>query len=217
MSHGVGCCRAGQVNEQHQRAGHRRERCPARQHRSFSRGLCKAEGEGDGDSEVNRLRRAEAMSSIVSVGDILEISCENAVGYVSYAGKHDWFGDAIWVVPGLFPSESRGNWSAIFGRDGYFTFYPVHAAIKQKLLQKVGYALEAIRPIPTAVRTVVNIDESGRALSWLITDGSVRTPRKDAELSTEERSLPIGSIWNHKLLCERVTARWTPDTPPPAE
>ena len=151
------------------------------------------------------------MSNILSIGDILEVSCERGIGYVSYAGQHSWLGDAIWVVPEIF-NAARSDWSTLFDHSGYFTFYPVHAALRQKLIRKVGYAIEAMRPVPALVRTAVNKDESGRVVSWLITDGKARTPRKDAELSAAERSLPIGAIWNHKLLCERLEQQWKPES-----
>jgi hypothetical protein len=137
------------------------------------------------------------MSAHLAVGDILEVACEASVAYVSYAGRHSWLGDAIWVVPQLF------------ARDGYFTFYAVDAGLRHKHLRKVGYALEAMRPIPDRVRTAVN-KENGVVTSWLITDGVKRIPRKDADLSADERLLPVGAIWNFKLLCERLTSGWRP-------
>lgn len=150
------------------------------------------------------------MSNVLSVGDILEVSCKGGVGYFSYAGKHSWLGDAICVVPRLYGS-GHPAWGTIFEDVGYFTFYPVHAALRQKLVRKVGYAIEAMRPIPEAVRTAVNKDKSGRVTSWLITDGSARTPRRDADMSKDERLLPIGSIWNHELLCRRIEQGWSPE------
>jgi hypothetical protein len=149
------------------------------------------------------------MSNILSVGDILEISCETGIGYASYAGKHSWLGDAIWIVPELFKAP-RSDWSTVFGELGFFTFYAAHTALRHKLVRKVGYAIEAMRPVPAFVRTAVNKGQNGLVLSWLITDGVARTPRKDTEMSAEERLLPIGAIWNHKLLCERLEAQWTP-------
>jgi hypothetical protein len=149
------------------------------------------------------------MSSHLAVGDILELSCDGGVAYVSYAGKHSWLGDAIWVVPELFATP-QSEWSRIFAKDGYFAFYAVDAGLRHKHLRRVGYALEAMSPIPVLVRTAVNKDENGAVTSWLITDGVVRIPKKDAELSADERLLPIGAIWNYKLLCERLVNRWKP-------
>lgn len=150
------------------------------------------------------------MSNVLAVGDILEVLCERGVGYASYAGKHAWLGDALWVVPEVFQLP-RSDWKVVFNRPGYHVFYATHAALRQKLVKKVGYAIEALHPVPSLVRTAVSKDGRGTVNSWLITDGISRTPRKDADLSSDERSLPIGAIWNHKLLCERLETRWTPE------
>jgi len=148
------------------------------------------------------------MSAHLAVGDILEVACEGGMAYVSYAGKHSWLGDAIWVVSELFPTP-QSDWGNVFARDGYFTFYAVDAGLRHKHMRRVGYALEAMRPIPEMVRTAVN-KENDVVTSWLITDGVKRIPRRDADLSADERLLPIGAIWNFKLLCERLTSRWKP-------
>ena len=153
------------------------------------------------------------MSNVLAVGDVLEVACAGGVAYFSYAGKHGWLGDAIWIVPSIFKSSCT-DFGSIFAERGYFAFYPLHAALRQKIVRKVGYAVEAIRVLPINVRSVVNRDALGRVSSWLITDGQSRLPRTDEELSYEERQLPIGAIWNHKMLCERIESRWDPQELP---
>jgi len=151
------------------------------------------------------------MTTPLAVGDVLEISCDGSFAYASYAGKHSRLGEAIWLIPKSLPSPPA-SWEALFAEDGYFVFYAVQAAISGKDVRRVGFALDAMHPVPTIVRTIVNRDASGKVLSWLITDGAaLRQPRQSSELTAEERQLPIGSIWNHKLLCERIAERWKPD------
>ena len=149
------------------------------------------------------------MSDILAVGDVFEVACAGGIAYVSYAGKHGWLGDAIWIVPSTFESR-RNDFGTVFAEPGYFAFYPLHAALRQKIVRKVGFAVEAIRLLPVNVRSAVNRDALGRISSWLITDGQSKLPRTDEELSYEERQLPIGTIWNHKMLCERIGSGWNP-------
>jgi hypothetical protein len=147
----------------------------------------------------------------LAVGDILEISCDGSFAYASYAGKHSWLGEAIWLIakPLAAPPAS---WEALFGEAGYFVFFAVQTAIRHKHMRRAGFALEAMHPVPVLVRTVVNKDASGKVLSWLITDGAaLREPRRSSELTAAERQLPIGSIWNYKFLCERIAEQWNPE------
>jgi hypothetical protein len=149
------------------------------------------------------------MSKSVAAGDILEVSCDGALGYASYAGRHPWLGDAMWLAQGSYPTPTT-DWGRVFTEPGFIVFYPVHASLRQKLIRKVGYAIEAIRPAPEFVRNPVETDTMGHAISWLVTDGVSRYPRLDSELTAAERELPIGAIWNHKLLCERIRSGWHP-------
>jgi hypothetical protein len=149
------------------------------------------------------------MGAVLSPGDILEFDCPGGVAYFSYAGKHASLGDAIWVVPRVFP-QPTDDWSSAFGGEGYFAFYPATSAVRRKLVRKVGFAPAALRLLPTKRRNVVNVDAHGAVTSWLITDGTVRVPRRDSELSSEERNLPIANIWNHKFLVESIGRGWTP-------
>ena len=149
------------------------------------------------------------MARALTLGDVLQVECSCGTGYVSYAGRHPRFGDTIWVVPHIF-AEPASNWSDLFVGEGYFAFYPAHTAVRQRLVRKVGFAPEAVRLLPQYWRNAVGFDEPGPIKTWLITDGTQRTSREESALSQEERLLPIASIWNHELLCERLASGWTP-------
>src|SRR6476469_5948253 len=114
-------------------------------HRPHTRELRKNESERNGNPAVDWIRPQEPMSNVLSVGDILEVSCERGVGYASYGGKHSWLGDALWVVPEVFQAP-RSDWNNLFNGPGYHIFYATHAALRQKLVKKVGYAIEALHP-----------------------------------------------------------------------
>jgi len=146
------------------------------------------------------------MSAILAIGDILEFKCLDGWCYLSYAGKDPTMGDAVWVLPEIFPSR-RKDWANVFARPGFLLFYPAHATLRAKLVQKAGYSEEAVRMLPKFRRNIVNEDENGVVTAWYITDGSSRLPVSDSELTDEERRLPISEIWNHAFLLEQLESR----------
>jgi hypothetical protein len=149
------------------------------------------------------------MAAQLRAGDVLRFECASGFAYVSYVGRHPIFGDTIWVVPELF-AEPVNDWAVLFDGDGYYAFYPAHTTVKHGLATKVGYSTNALRVPPTKWRIVVNCGPKDVVVSWLIEDGVTRVSRQDAELSPEERMIPIASIWNHEYLCHRIVEGWTP-------
>lgn len=137
------------------------------------------------------------------VGDVLEIRLTGGVAYAAFAGKNGSLGDAIWVVPIVFPSPTK-DWKAVFERDGFFVFYAANAAVRRKLVQKVGFSTDAMRPLPAKRRSAVDVDDDGAVTKWLITQGSERIVRRASEVDEHERNLPIATIWNHESLKDAI-------------
>lgn len=152
------------------------------------------------------------MTKALSVGDILELRCGDRYAYISYAGKHNWLGDAVWVTAELFPAPQQ-DWSRVFSRDGYFVFLAAHTVLRRKLVKKVGFSPAAMRMIPLKVRTRANRDDEGNVTSWVLTDGTHQIPKSTRDLTPEEMAMPVGVIWNLPLLCERLQAGLRPDSP----
>jgi hypothetical protein len=149
------------------------------------------------------------VSNNLAVGDVLEVACPAGVGYVAYAGRNDSLGDAVWVVPKVF-SQPTDDWSAVFAGLGYFAFYGAHAALRKKLVRKVGYSTDAIRMLPAQRRSSTNVLDDEQPSAWLITEGSTRSVRRNEDLSDEERLLPIAEIWNHPYLVDAISTGWMP-------
>lgn len=145
------------------------------------------------------------MANALVVGDILEVTLPAGVAYVSYAGKNESLGDAIWVVPRVLPAPTT-DWKAVFAGEGYFAFYPANAAVRRRLVRKVGHSIDAMHLVPAKRRNVANVDATGTVTSWVITEGTTRVPRSDAELDESERQLPVADIWNHQYLIEAIAS-----------
>lgn len=144
------------------------------------------------------------MAKLVQVGEVLEVQLQRGLGYAQYLGTHELDGDAVAVVPRVFPERPAIEPALLY--DSYVTFYPVHLALRQKLVQVVGHLPAA--PIPKVFRRQGAM--SGReVLTWLIDDGPTTTVKR--ELSEEELRIPIAGIWNHEYLLNRIAEGWRPE------
>ncbi len=142
-------------------------------------------------------------------GDVLEVQTPRGLAYVQYAGKHPEYGDAIRVLPGFFQTRPQ-DWSALLAQEGYFTFYPVGAAVSQKLVAIASrQPIPPGRELPTRHRRSGWISPEGKIALWFIVDGAQETKR--TELSEEEKRLFIASMWNHAFLVGRIVDEWRPE------
>ena len=143
------------------------------------------------------------------LGDLLEVVTPRGFAYVQYVGKHPEYGDAIRILPGFF-QKPPGDWSALLSQEGYFTFYPVSAAVSQELVRvAANEVIPAGKELPALFRRAGWVTREGKVTVWFICDGARETRR--AELSEEERRLPIFAIWNHEFLVSRLVEEWRPE------
>lgn len=142
-------------------------------------------------------------------GDMLEVATPRGLAYVQYVGKHSEYGDAIRVIPGFFQKQPQ-DWNALLAQEGYFTFYPVSAAVSQGLVRvAASAAIPSGKEMPSTYRRAGWITREGKTTMWFICEGTKETRR--TELSDEERRLPIYAIWNHEFLVERLVDEWRPE------
>ena len=145
-------------------------------------------------------------------GDIIEVKTPRGLAYAQYCGKHAKYGDAIRVLPGFFPARPK-DWEALLAQEGYFTFYPVGAAVSQGLVEVAASAsIPTGRELPSTYRRAGWRTPEGKVTAWRICDGPKEVLRTD--LSAEEKRLFIAAIWNHEFLVERLVAEWRPDQEP---
>lgn len=143
------------------------------------------------------------------LGDILEVSTPRGLAYVQYVGKHPEYGAAIRVLPGFFQSRPT-DWNALLAQEGYFTFYPVGAAVAQQVVEvAANQPIPPGRELPTRFRREGWTTPEGRVTTWFICDGEQET-RKES-LSAEDLKLFIASGWNHAYLVDRIVEEWRPE------
>jgi hypothetical protein len=146
-------------------------------------------------------------------GDIIEVKTSRGLAYAQYCAKHPKYGDAIRVLPGFFHARPK-DWRALLSQEGYFTFYPVGAAVSQGLVELVAsLPVPAGHELPSTYRRAGWRTPEGKVTAWLICDGAKEVLR--TELTADEKRLFIAAIWNHEFLVERLVAEWRPEQEPP--
>lgn len=141
-------------------------------------------------------------------GDVLALKCLEGTAYILYLGRHARMGDTVWVLPYVLrePPESLCSHVA---SEGYVAFYPANTTLRRKLVSRVAYCPEAVRPLPVRERLPSIVDRDGVVRTWLIVsaEGTYATQ----QLSSLENELPIGGIWSHGLLVHRIDTGWRPE------
>jgi hypothetical protein len=88
---------------------------------------------------------------------------------------------------------------------GYVAFYPVTAAVAQRLVEVVDH----LTPPQLPQRLRRPGARSGlRVTTWIIENGTGEIVK--SKLSEDDLLLPIAVIWNHELLTQRVLEGWNP-------
>lgn len=137
-------------------------------------------------------------------GAVLEVLVDVRFAYMQYIARHTLYGDAVFVGSKLY-NEKAIIKSDLF-LEGYFTFYPVKAAVKHKLISVVGHLPSA--SLPKRFRRPGAI--VGRQVkTWIIDDDDGGLTVKSS-LSEDDLRLPIASIWNHEYLVHRLAENWDP-------
>ncbi len=138
-------------------------------------------------------------------GEILEVPIGTQYGYVQFLGNHREHGDAILVSPALHPRQA--HFPAGFFSKGYVTFYPATLAVTQHRAEVV--AQSSPPGVPKRYRRPAEVASDGKVESWVIEGGWRNVVKR--ELSDEERSIPIASVWNHERLSSQIAKGWTPE------
>lgn len=137
-------------------------------------------------------------------GDILEVKTPAGHVYLHYLGKHREYGDAVAV--GVHRRDHPGTIDAALFHGAYVTFYPATAAAAQGLATVVGHTPSPGVPVKWRRAGAM---AGNRVVTWVIEDGTREVVK--AELSEDERHIPVASIWNHEFLLKRVAAGWRPE------
>lgn len=147
---------------------------------------------------------------MVKPGDVFGISTAKGEAYLQFIIKNKLMGSAMRVLPGTYPEGEPDIVSLVKMETNFWIFFPLAAAIKSKIVRKVGLfdIPPHARQLPLFRSGVVD-PQTGRIENWWLWDGE--NSRMVGSISQEQRKLPIKSIWNDTLLIERIEQGWSPE------
>jgi len=142
----------------------------------------------------------------MTAGDVFELAIGDRAGHIQYLGEHPRYGSTIRVARGV-RSVRPSNLAALF-QHPYIAFYPLKATLGKGLVKAVGTMDVESAEVPRRWRRA-GARRDGRIETWIVDgpDGQAvcRT------LEPDQLALPIGAIWNHEMLVERLRTGWTPE------
>ena len=152
----------------------------------------------------------------VKIGDIVEIETSQGFAYAIYTHRHakpPTFGALLRIFDRLYPGRRTNLEDLPTTPIRFSTFFPLQAAVNNKMVRIVANV-----PVPKQLSSFP-IFRSGtpdpttrKVQTWWLWDGEKEW--RIGNLSPEQRSLPVRSIWTPKFLVGRIEEGWRPETDP---
>lgn len=145
------------------------------------------------------------------LGDVIEIGTNVGLAYAQCTHFEESYGELIRVFDELHSASPKDFAQVVRGRVRFSTFFPVSAALRQKLIKKVaneGIAAEN-RAFPW-FRYGIPDPVSRKVKEWFLwRGGDEYTPI--LEFKEEHRRLSLVGSWNLTMLVERLQKGWRPE------
>jgi hypothetical protein len=151
------------------------------------------------------------MASRARIGDVIEIATSMGLAYVQYSHDHMRYGSLIRALPGFFAQRPEDVCEVAKRPETFFTFYPVDAAVRRKMISIAGHCLvpEPARSFPL-MRHEGGVDRATQEMTWLLWDRHGVAVSRVKELTDEQKRMSTAGICNHAALVEMITTGWTP-------
>jgi hypothetical protein len=143
----------------------------------------------------------------IKIGDIFEINTPKSKAYLHYIYKDKAMGDLIRVLPGLYSERPVSFDKLAASKEKFMIFFPLSAANKQKIVERVGYYPSDNFGRPKYMRTEHIV--KGDFLGWHIINTDTWERQLVKTLSTEQKQFSPWGIWNDTLLIERLVNGWS--------
>lgn len=152
------------------------------------------------------------MATKATIGDVVEIPTKLGTAYAQFSHYHDQppkFGALLRVLPGVFKERPKNLGAIVAGKELFFAFFPIQAAINRGIVRVVGR-----EPIPSRAQQFPlfragNINSvTGRVEQWWLWNGAKSW--KIDSLSDDQLDLPIEEVVNDTMLIRRIEQGWTP-------
>ena len=145
------------------------------------------------------------------IGDVIEIPTASGLAYAQFTHKVPLYGHLIRVVEGMWRTRPQALEEVINAPTRFFTFFPVAAALNQKIVNLAGN-----RPVPShfvgfpLMRKAGLEPPGGGKVDWWLWDG--KEDRRIGALTPEQRKLSIASVVNDTMLVQMIESDWHPET-----
>lgn len=151
------------------------------------------------------------MTSRARIGDVIEIATSMGLAYVQYSHENAEYGSLIRVLPGFFAPRPDDVCAVGQLPETFFTFYPVNAAARRKMISIVGHCQvpASAREFPL-MRHASGRDPVTQEITWWLWDRKGNYASRVEKLTDEQKHLSVAQISNHAALVEMITSGWTP-------
>lgn len=143
----------------------------------------------------------------IKLGDIFEINTPKGKAYLHYIYKDNTIGELIRVLPGLHAERPASIDKLAGSAERYMIFFPLSAASKRKIVERVGYYPAEGFSKPKYMRTEHNV--RGEFLGWHIVDTDTWHRQLVKELTPEQKQLSSWGTWNDTLLIRNLVNDWS--------
>jgi len=145
--------------------------------------------------------------SEIRIGDIVEIETPKGNAFLHCILLESINCELVRVLTGLYQERPTDLESIARQEEQFMIFFPLKAAVRLKIVEKVGHVSAAGFSLPKYMREIHIV--RGAFLGWHIIDTETTKRQLVENLTSEQRKLSSWSIWNDTLLRDRLAAGWS--------
>ncbi|MDO6967118.1 hypothetical protein [Rhizobium alvei] len=150
------------------------------------------------------------MKKVPKIGDVVEFKSESGYIYAHYSHKHKTFGPLLRVFREIRKKRPENFDVIVTETPQYLVFFPLHAAVKQGVVEIVGNASIPLQAQPFPLFRNGIADPITKKIDiWWLWDGEKEW--RVGKLTEEQRKLSMLQIVNDTALIERVEAGYKPE------
>lgn len=142
----------------------------------------------------------------IQIGDLFEIKTPKGKAYLHYIHRDSVTGELVRVLQGLHVEKPDLEQLAALD-ERYMISFPLSAAAKRKIVERVGYYSSESFSKPKFMRTSFIVREE--FLGWHLVDTETWQRQLVKDLSHEQRGFSPWGIWNDTLLINRLIDDWS--------
>jgi len=145
--------------------------------------------------------------SKIEMGDVFEIQTSKGKAYLHYIHEEPEKYELVRVLYGLYQQRPTDIEKLVAMDEQYLICFPLKAAYRKKIIDKVGHVSASNYAKPTFMRDTHWV--RGEFHGWQIINLDTLQIETVQTLTPEQERLSQIGIWNDTLLRERLEAGWT--------